>query len=286
MISPNRTFVPYTGSIRLGSLLADPTKPDRPLTTLDLDELIQSRKYPEIEKVSESGVEVIRSIKTSISGAIWAGFVNTLSARISGERAQESRKQYTLEELRTEYFRFEPDVSVLQERVANKTVRGHMKKSLFRSTPVYMIDGIKIATGLRVVNEVSEEKSNSAAASGSITTPAGDVNAGLDAKAESSASQQDKSDLSQDVVISYRLLKLWYPMWSADLEKEEFDPGAAGFQSIEDEESDSTREEGSETLVASAAVSSDIGALGREISITDVVLDDGTILSLVAFSQI
>lgn len=101
MMSPNWSFVPYTGSVRLGSLLADPTKPDRPPTTLDLNELVQSGRSSEIEKISDRGVEVIRSGRSSVFGAVWAQFINTASAGLSAERASEKWLPNTMNEVRT-----------------------------------------------------------------------------------------------------------------------------------------------------------------------------------------
>lgn len=152
LVTPNFTFRPYVGPIRLGSLIADPTRPHRVLTSVDAETL--ATKYPRVESVPAYNHEVLRGTKSSVSAAVWARFLQTVSASISGENSKENIRNCTMDELLTEYFVEDPAEEEIQARIAEPKVRTVMKAQGFLGgKPVYMINGIKIAKKLVVKQE-------------------------------------------------------------------------------------------------------------------------------------
>src|SRR4051812_19876255 len=106
-LAPNFTFKPYTGPIHLGSLIADPFRPHRVLTTVD-EEALKTR-YPRVERLAEYERSVGRTTDHSISIALWAHFLQTVNSGVSGERSSYKMTDYSMESLETEYFVGDPD---------------------------------------------------------------------------------------------------------------------------------------------------------------------------------
>ena len=282
LIAPNFHFIPHTGSIRLGSLLADPCRPHRVLTTIEPSELPD--KYPNVEKVFECNHEVTRRGSRDISEALWAKFLDTASGKISGQHGVESLKEYTIDELQTEYFRFDPDMEVLQARVAHQKVQAYMKGSFGRKKPVYMIDGVKIAKGLVAKHEKSDKASVEMSGSGTVPTPAGNVEAGANLSASQKTSERDVSNLGMDVVFAYKLLIVEYEGWRGNgLKINEYRP-KAGFQGTA--KRGEGRAEGDESKLAlRPAIGAELSNAGENISVSTMKLDNGDEICMVSFPE-
>ncbi|CAK7240635.1 MAG: hypothetical protein STHCBS139747_002081 [Sporothrix thermara] len=100
LLAPNFTFKPRTGPIRLGNLIADPLRPHRVLTTIDTDVL--SARSPRIEEAIEYERSVMRGTGHEVAVSVWAQFLQTVGARLSGERATRVAAEYTMDSLVTE----------------------------------------------------------------------------------------------------------------------------------------------------------------------------------------
>ncbi|KAK3629306.1 hypothetical protein LTR56_013035 [Elasticomyces elasticus] len=234
LVVPNFTFRPYTGSIRLGSIVADPTRPHRILSTVD--EHVLAQRYPRIEKVPETANEVTRDASASVSGAVWARFLQVAQTEISGQWSTTRVKKYTMDRMDTEYFVFDPEPGEVEARVAEKAVRKVLRgEGSWARKPVYMVNGVKIAKGL-VVNDVTlGSTSGKLEASGGGPTPAGTVEGGAKLEGGRKKNDQDVTHAAVDVVFAYQLLEIKYGMFHRKtLEIDEYRP-KAGFQGVEDE---------------------------------------------------
>lgn len=281
LIAPSFRFIPHTGSIRLGSLLADPTRPHRVLTTIDASELPGT--YPDIEKVIEHGYEVLRSSRKTVSGAIWARFLDTAGAKLGGQDSVENRTQYSAEEVQTEYFKFDPSMDLIRARVAEPRVKAHMQRLMGPRKSVYMIHGVKIATKLSLVREASTLVSADLAADGAVPTPAGEVNLGMAADRSKLRSDREVSHLGQDVVFAYQLLKIEYAHWIGEVLKVDEHRSEAGFHGIT--EATPPKDDNEELLRCSSAAEQDLGQIGQGSQVLSVVLDDATELKLITFPE-
>lgn len=78
-------------------------------------------------------------------------------------------KRYTMDSLETVYFKADPTDEEVAERVKAKKVQAAMKAGLFGLQPVYMITGLRIAKGFRLLSEVASKREGSVSVSAPIT---------------------------------------------------------------------------------------------------------------------
>ena len=286
LLAPNFNFKP-SGPIRLGNIIADPLRPHRILTSVDVEVLNNPHRYPRIERVSEFSRTVARGKGHDVSIALWTRFLQVVGGSVSGERATHVSAEYTMESLVTEYFVQDPDPAEIATRVAEPRVQAIMGGTRFsRAQPVYMINGLKIAKGLAGRREVSQRLSGSVDGAATLT-PAGEVSIGAQVKGGADTDERDEWIAGEDVVFAYQLLKIVFKGRGAKklAEVDEFVPKSAILgQDVDDVEVDNDeqgRYKDVEILTSTATVADiDIKDVGE-----NVVVGEGDIMASVIVSS-
>lgn len=250
LLAPNFRFKPGTGPIALGNIIADPLRPHRALTTVDSDTL--KATYPHIETVTDHDRNMTRVTSRNVSMAVWAQFVQTVSAKVSGERDTSVHTNYTMDALETSYFITDPPLEEIEARVKVPRVQAVIKAGRIPGLrqPVYMVTGLMIAKGFAALRENERHRAGGVEVSGNVPTPAGD--AGLGAKLAKSAGteESDTWKAAEDIVFAYQLLKIEVKGWKGT--KIEYDElrHKAAYLSKDDEGSDEDDEDDEEDEIA------------------------------------
>ncbi|KAI4129284.1 MAG: hypothetical protein LQ338_002293 [Usnochroma carphineum] len=213
LLAPNFHFKPDTGPIALGNILADPLRPHRPLTTVDVG--ILKNAYPDIETTTDYNYSILRGKSSNLSMAVWAQFVQTISAKISGERGNSLYTNYNMDALETSYFVTDPTLEEIESRIKAPRVQATMKAGRMPGLrqPVYMITGVMVAKGFAALQEKGKHRAGEVAISNYIPTPAGDVGFGADLTKSASTEQSDTWKAGGDVIFAYQLLKIELKGW-------------------------------------------------------------------------
>ncbi|RFU73339.1 hypothetical protein TARUN_8913 [Trichoderma arundinaceum] len=248
LLAPNFRFKPNSGPIALGSLITDPLRPHRALTVIDADSL--KAKYPRIETIAEQDYASSRETSHNVSMAVWAQFVQTVSAKISGQRSSTVQTSYTMDSLETMYFVNDPSLEEIEARIKVPRVQAYVKASSFPGLrkPVYMVTGLMVARGFTGQEGIGKRRGAEVEASGSIPTPAGDVGLGANLSKSIDNTQSNTWKVTEDIVFAYQLLKIEIKGWKGTkLKYDELRHKAAYLsrddESDEDEEGDEEEEE-------------------------------------------
>ncbi|WYZ37656.1 hypothetical protein EsH8_II_001162 [Colletotrichum jinshuiense] len=143
ILAPNFTYKP-NGPIQLGSIVIDPFRPAKSLSTL--------KSPPNFETVVEREHELSRENSRSLNLSIWASFIEAVSSNAGISRSSEGTQTFSIEELETRYLATEildNDLELLK-RLKEPRVMAAIKSGLFSNAPVYLITGVKVARGLTV----------------------------------------------------------------------------------------------------------------------------------------
>src|SRR4051794_30113361 len=179
LLAPNFTFKPG-GPIALGSIVANPFRPHRVLTAVDAAAL--AKDYPRVERFVEHESKLSRDTSQEGSLAMWAQFLGTVGFSAAGERNSTVSSEHAMDTLETRYFVEDPGHDEIVGRITVPRVQAVMKAGGFgRSHPVYMVTGLKIATGFSTVREKSRHSAATAQASGAVPAPAGQASIGSSA---------------------------------------------------------------------------------------------------------
>ncbi|KAE8448459.1 hypothetical protein EG329_009524 [Mollisiaceae sp. DMI_Dod_QoI] len=220
LLAPNFTFR-AEGPIRLGSIIADPFTPDLVLTAMD-----PARKST-IYTVSEAILSFIHSKRRGGALGAWIEFLEFASVKFDVSTSSEAESRYRMTEMETSYFY--PTEEEIKARVEDKKVKRAMEQGLFGS-PVYMITGLKVATGFRANSEESLGTKISGGVSADAGTAAGGVQANVGVNASMSSSELEKISFKSknDIVFAYQLRQIKHQGWKADgVVSSEFLPKAA-----------------------------------------------------------
>ncbi|RYP49320.1 hypothetical protein DL768_004945 [Monosporascus sp. mg162] len=198
-------FDEHGGAIALGNIITDPFKPHIVLSRPDPGWL------PAKESVPEKDWRLTLAKESNLTLRIWARFRHGLGIKVGGERDKKMSAEYTMEELETVYFRDGITSNDIKERVKDPLVATLMNPDSFLSKPVYMITGMKIAKGFRLISEGVSRKG----AQAGVTGPAGG-GAALTAGGEASFTVGNSDAYgfsSDDIVFAYQLLKIAPKGW-------------------------------------------------------------------------
>ncbi|KAL7793614.1 hypothetical protein V8C37DRAFT_378459 [Trichoderma ceciliae] len=213
LLAPNFRFKPDTGPIALGNIITDPLRPHRALTAIDADSL--RANYPRIETITEYDYALSRATSQGVSMAVWTQFVQTVSAKISGQRNSQAQASYAMDSLETMYFVTDPSLGEMEARLRVPRVQAFVKADSFPGLrkPVYMVTGLMIAKGFTAQEEKGNYKSSEVEAGGSVPTPAGDVGLGADLASSMDNTQSHTWKVREDIVFAYQLLKIEIKGW-------------------------------------------------------------------------
>jgi len=276
LLAPNFHFKPGTGPIALGNIIADPLRPHRALTTADAGTL--KATYPRVETITDYDRSMTRGTSRDVSMAVWAQFVQTVSAKVSGERGTSVHTNYTMDTLETAYFVTDPPLEEIEARLKVPRVQAVVKAGSipgFRQ-PVYMVTGLMIAKGFAVLQERGKHRTGEVEVSGNVPTPAGDVRLGANLTKSANTEESDMWKVGEDIVFAYQLLKIEVKGWKGT--KIEYDElrHKAAYLSKDDEDDEDDDEDEITGQVTVSVASVDNISVSRSIGgITTVELGEG-----------
>jgi hypothetical protein len=290
LLAPRFIFKPDTGPITLGSLIADPFRPHRVLTTID--EAVLSSKYPPVEKFLERDSKFSRDTSRDPPFSIWAQFLQTINAKTHVAHTTASLAQFTMDALETVYFATDPTQEEIEARVNVPRVQAAIASGqlLGRRQPVYMVTGLKIAKNFAVVKERGSRKEGGIGAGVPIPTPASDVGIGADLGGGKSIWEKDEWKTDADIVFAYQLLKIEVKGWKdKTVQFDEFRHKAAYLSNNDDSED----EGGDETVqklievTARKAIGADFTEADNEfeVSLVEVGEEEGKCLCVSFLSE-
>ncbi|KAE8447648.1 hypothetical protein EG329_010619 [Mollisiaceae sp. DMI_Dod_QoI] len=218
LLAPNWTYRPG-GPIALGNIVVDPFRPHRVLSK-------PTDALPDTETATEKNwrlaIEKVRSINVSI----WTQLFQQASFKLAAQNEKTKSGSFTMKSLDTIYFKDEPSIEEITERVKEPRIRNIMKAdSLFRS-PVYMVTGLKIAKEFQLTHEDSSKVGVTVEGSGTV---APEASVGVSVDASSSTKLSDGFEASNDIIFAYQLLKIKPKGWGKDqtIQTDEFHHKAA-----------------------------------------------------------
>jgi hypothetical protein len=199
MLAPNWTFRPG-GSIALGNIIVDPSKPHRVLTKPD-----PSKPPTSTETTTEDDWRLHLGKKRNLNLSLWAEFLQHIGFNIGTDHDQDKSTEYTMKSLETVYFADEPPIEEIQGRVEDPKVRKLMRLDSILSKPVYMITGLKIAKGFTLSVEQSSRHGGNIGGSAPVVAQVS-IGAGVGGSVETSRSDGFQS--ANDIIFAYQLLKI------------------------------------------------------------------------------
>ena len=252
LLAPNFHFSPVTGPIALGNIIVDPLRPHRVLTNVDSSTL--EAVYPRIERMTYYDRNMVRETSDDLSTAVWAQFVKTVSAKISGGRGTNVHTNYTMDALETVYFGTDPILEEIESRLKAPRVQAVVKAGKIPSfrQPVYMITGLMVARGFGALQEKGKYRAGKAEISGNIPTLAGDVGLGTNLAKSTGKEESDSWRAGEEIVFAYQLLKIEVKGWKG--RKIEYDElrHKAAYLTKHDEDDDEDEDEPTGPVTASA----------------------------------
>ncbi|KAH8896422.1 hypothetical protein GQ53DRAFT_743583 [Thozetella sp. PMI_491] len=206
-LAPNWTFL-RGGKIALGSIIVDPLKPHIPLTRLD-----PTQPQPATTTVPEANWRLSLETATSTTLGVWATFLDNVRLSLSAQRERIKNHHFTMTSLETVYYTDDPTDEELQARCRDAKVRNFMRLDSTLCKPVYMITGLKIATGFKLEALDSTAHEGAAELGGQV---APEVSVGVKAGASGSSKGEIGFESGSDIVFAYQLIKIKPKGWGKD----------------------------------------------------------------------
>ena len=276
LLAPNFHFKPDTGPIALGNIIADPLRPHRALTTVDVGTL--KAVYPRIETMTDYDRSMMRRTSSDLSMAVWAQFVQTVCAKVSGERGTSVHTNYTMGALETAYFVTDPTLEEIEARLKVPRVQAVVKAGSMPGLrqPVYMVTGLMIAKGLAAQQERGKYRAGEVKVRGNVPTPAGDVGLGANLAKSASTEESDTWKAGEEIVFAYQLLKIEVKGWKGiKIEYDELRHKAA-YLSKDDEDDEEDDDDEITGQVTASVVNEDNLPISRSTGgFTTVELGEG-----------
>ncbi|KAG8628132.1 hypothetical protein KVT40_004005 [Elsinoe batatas] len=195
---PTYLLAPNFGSLVLGSIIEDPFR-----TTQVRSKLTSP---PKVVTHTETETSSSRSGGKSCHSSIFAQFLATATANLSGDVSKITSDKYEMDSLETSYF--DPEITD-EEATAlvrdDAKVRASINGGRFGGRPVYVVSGLKVATAFRYNMEVSTSKSGTVGGAVPIVEGVG-VGAEVGGSREKVSSRADTT--AQDIIFAYQLHKI------------------------------------------------------------------------------
>ncbi|KAI9042926.1 uncharacterized protein KD926_004716 [Aspergillus affinis] len=257
ILAPNFHFKPGTGPIALGNIIADPLRPHRALTTVDATTL--KAAYPRIETFTDYERSITRGSSRDVSMSVWAEFLNSVSAKVSGSRGSDVQSTYTMDSLESMFFVNDPTLEEIRSRLKAPMVQAVTKAGRipgFR-TPVYMVTGLMVAKGFSADLENTQRRGGEVELSGNAPSPVGQVGAGAGLARSTSTEKADQWKAGEDIVFAYQLLKIEVKGWKGDrIIYDELRHKSALLSNDEEDDTDDEEEEEEEEGLQEVVISS------------------------------
>ncbi|KAJ8131749.1 hypothetical protein O1611_g1878 [Lasiodiplodia mahajangana] len=197
VLVPNCGFRPG-GPISLGNIITNPFKPNIVLSKPD-----PTRPSPETVTPQQGD----RSVN------LWLSFLKTVEIEAETKNEEKLRTNHAIPTFETVYFKDGDINDLIVEGMKDQKVATLMKPGYFLSRPVYMVVGLKIATGMHLASHEVVENQGHSGMTRAANKPIKAVGAeafsiGQDAEMHISSSDQ--------IVFAYQLLKIAPKCWEAN----------------------------------------------------------------------
>ncbi|KAM0264284.1 hypothetical protein ACHAQJ_000773 [Trichoderma viride] len=207
LMAPNFDYKDISGPIRLGSLIIDPLKPHRALTSID--KFVLDTKYPRVEETTHinrrdqwgDGYDLAFCARTYLKNML----LGELSAAISAKLQKDAMVELRSKSLVTKYFVVDPSEEEIESRIKNTKVEKVMNpwkssRGFSPRYPVYMISGLKVAKNGSAYKKRAESKAAGAVEGRAIVEGA--------MSGEEMSTERHEWESSEDIVVAYKLLKI------------------------------------------------------------------------------
>jgi hypothetical protein len=220
LLAPNFTYHPNT-SICMGDIILDPADPTKPLSSLPLDTNNNSNNpLYKTESHLDHDATLTRSTAAHLHGSVFAKFLQTAHARLGGAAGSDALDEYTIDRLETVYFRKQPTDAEGARRVReDAAVRAAVNSGggvFGGKRAVYMVTGLKIARGFRVVSG----RTRGVRAGGEVGGRGmgmGVAGGGVEVGVEVGGGREEDVQLAlragQDIVFAYQLHAIAHKGW-------------------------------------------------------------------------
>ncbi|KAI1130567.1 hypothetical protein F5Y10DRAFT_263077 [Nemania abortiva] len=203
LLAPNWKFRPGS-SICLGNIITNPFKPHIVLSQPDPNSpLLETERAQERDWKLEVGREQNMNVK------IWLGFLEGTGLKVAAKHNNQIGTKYEVQTLETVSFKNGVTADLISERVKDSKVATLMNTNYFLSKPVYMVVGLKIATGFRLISHGVTENRGDANVRGPTDGP-GSVGAEAGIMGQLTKKYETCSD---EIVLAYQLLQISPKGW-------------------------------------------------------------------------
>ncbi|KAH0426441.1 hypothetical protein CcaCcLH18_10326 [Colletotrichum camelliae] len=209
ILTPGYNYGPE-GPIQIGSIIANPFKPAKPLSQVTVT--------PAIETVYHHNLEATCDTSRSVKLSLWAHVLDAAGAGVGASRSRDGVESLAVKRLETRCLAQEPmdDDPELMDRLKEPRVQAAIKGGLFGRSPVYLISGVKIARGLVVGSERGRTTGGTLTATAPAAQAIGiDIGASMEGeKSQSKSSSFEAGD--QDIVVAYQVHVIKAKRWSKE----------------------------------------------------------------------
>jgi len=192
---------PPDGPIRLGNVIA---KPLDPLYTLNKNTPVaplDSQAYA----TPKNSFKATRGKMRSGEAGVWAQILESIDFKIQTKYERSAEDTYIVDTIDTSFF--VPSIEYLQQSVAPQGVAHHLKASRWRNPEIFVITGIKVAKGAKIV--LGKKKSAGGSLSGGLDGKAAALPVTAGALAAAEAATDESTEFSGDnFVLAYQLRKI------------------------------------------------------------------------------
>ncbi|KAL3293073.1 carbohydrate-binding-like protein [Colletotrichum asianum] len=209
ILTPGYHYGPE-GLIQIGSIIANPFQPAKPLSKLTVTPAIETVYHHNLEATCDTG----RSVKLSL----WANILDSAGVDMGASRSRNAVESLAVKRLETRYLAQEPvdDDPELMDRLKEPRVQAAIKSGLFGRSPVYLISGVKIARGLVVRSDRGRTTGGSLTATAPAAQAIG-VDIGASIEGEKSRGKGSSFEVDdQEIVVAYQVHIIKTKRWSKE----------------------------------------------------------------------
>ncbi|KAF9870214.1 hypothetical protein CkaCkLH20_12300 [Colletotrichum karsti] len=200
LLAPNWNYQ-LDGPIALGSIVADPFKPHRPLSKPTTDAPIPKTEHS-VEHNWKTETEKLRDVNVSL----WAQVLNIANLNIGARRSKTTTITFEMSQLDTVYFGEDPSSENIALRARDARVKTALKiGNRFLRGTVYMVSGLKIARGFKLTQSNATERGGQIGAGGMVTP---EVSVGGNLDVTTGMSRTTGSEAGHDIIFAYQLLRI------------------------------------------------------------------------------
>lgn len=198
LLAPNWSF-PADGPIALGNIVGDPFRPHRALSTLPADApppptwtSVEVNKHLETEKIRSATIN------------LWTKVLDVASLDVGARRSTAGTVAFDMSRLETTHF--EPSAEDIVARARDNRVRAVLNsRKGFRRGCVYMVTGLKVARDFRLARTNSSDRGVTVGG-GAHVTP--ELSAGASVDLGTQKRRAEHSELANDIIFAYQLLRI------------------------------------------------------------------------------